>query len=227
MTAPTPLSSYTGNVAGSLNPTVASVNVPGGTVDPMIIVSFNAANNAAFNAATWNGESFTLMASNPSSWFDKSAWLIPTTTGSHTLTLTVPFFGNNGIISVTVFSGAKAVSKDADIVSSEPFDTFASATITTTQNDSLVFDYGVLTNPFFSGAAPTVTQGAGQTLLTTNNSGVSWMRQTTSYKTVATAGTPTTMTITSSMGTSQQGIEVFEIMSVLPVAPFAPSVIII
>lgn len=216
MAVPVVLSHYTGNVAGSLTPSVAAVNVPGGTVNPMIIICFNAANNAPFNSATWNGESFTLMAANPFSWYDKSAWLIPSSTGSHTLNMTVPFFGNNGVMAVIVLSGAVAVSKDADIVNQEPYDTFATATITTTADDSLVLDYGVLTNPFFSGAAPTVTQGGGQTLITTNTSGVSWLSQTTSYKSVTTAGTATTMTITSSMGTSQQGIEVFEILSQKP-----------
>lgn len=212
---PTILSSYTGNVAGSLNPTILNVNVPVGTVDPMILVFFEAANNAQPTAAVWNGENFTVMAS-VNTWFDRSLVLKPATTGSHTLTLTVPFFSNNGIISVWVLENAVGVSADVDVVGDSPNNTVATVTITTKSDNSLVAMYGAMISPFFSGAAPTITQGSGQTQQTTNNSGVSWMRQATSYKAVATKGTPTTMSMSSSMAAAQQSINAFEIFSVLP-----------
>lgn len=226
MTAPSVINSYTGLVSGSLTPHVANVVVPGGTVNAMILVMFNAGNNAPMSAASWNGESFTMMATGFRGYYDSAAWLRPSSTGTHDVIVTVPFFSNNGGMAVWVLGGAVAVSANADLQYSNPFDTFASATLTTTANDSLVVDYCVNVNPTNTGSPPAATQGSGQTLVTNAISGLSWIRQTTSYKTVSTAGTPTTMTVTAPP-TNQMSIELFEVMSVVPVAAFTPSVIII
>lgn len=228
MTAPNVINSYTAQVSGSLTPHVSSVVMPGGTTKPMIIVMFNAANNAPFSGATWNGENFTKMGTGTRGWYDSAAWLIPSTTGTFDVIVTVPFFSNNGVMSVWVLGGAAAVSKDADLQHSSYYDTTPmTISLTTTANDSLVVLYEANANDTFSGTAPTPTQGAGQTQVTNPLTGVSWLRQVTSYKSVATSGTATTMSISTASPNQQAELELFEILSVAPVSPFTPSVIII
>lgn len=182
---------------------VAGVTVDGGTVNPLIVVMHNGPVNGNMNGATWNGETFTMVPGiTAGAFWCAAAYLKPVSTGSHTLTATFPFFGNTFVLQVAVISGsvgvATTIATGAD-----------SSTLTTTADDSMVMDF------VMSNVNAVHTQGVGQTQI--QSTPQSTYRMSTSYKTVATSGTATTMSVSAAGATSWE-MNTLEILSKFPVS---------
>lgn len=186
MAAPNVVHIYNTRIGNSLTITISGVTVPVGIVNPMIVVMFNAGGNANMTAMDWNGEALTLIPLHTDSFWSQVAYVRPVSRGPQTLIGHLPFFGaQEDTITVVVLENAADISLPANMPSDMGFNNQITQNVLTTQDDSLVFQFGMINGNQNSGVGPSQVQ--------INNGIGSPFPQIVSYKAVPVSGTLASM----------------------------------